>query len=155
MKNKIVTALLVGAMAVSLAACGSTGTTSGSSASVESTSESAYTGVSDQEYIEETLNLANNEDQEWTYDADADAWILSIVSAVAYPEIEDEQGVSVCVPGAYIKGIDTDGDGEADVTADSYSDAVKGSLVIDYDAEVTSSNGHNLATKQQQKVILK
>ena len=36
---------------------------------------------------------------------------MSIVSAVAYPELEDEQGVSVCVPGAYVKGIDTDGDG--------------------------------------------
>ncbi len=141
MKNKIVTAILIGTMAVSLAACGSAGTTATSSASVESTTASTFSGVSDQEYIEETLNLANNEDQEWTYDADAVAWILSVVSAVAYPEIEDEQGVSVCVPGAYVTGIDTDGDGEADVTADSYSDAVKGSLVIDYDAEVTSSNG--------------
>ncbi len=141
MKNKIVTAILIGAMAVSLAACDSAGTTATSSTSVEATTTSAYTGVSDQEYIEETLNLANNEDQEWTYDADADAWILSVVSAVAYPEIEDEQGVSVCVPGAYVTGIDTNGDSEADVTADSYSDAVKGSLVIDYEAEVTSSNG--------------
>ena len=143
MKRKIVAVLLASAMAASLAACGTTGSTSASSASAETATATAtaYTGVSDQEYIENTLNLANNEDQEWSYSADADAWVLSIVSAVAYPEIEDEQGVSVCVPGAYVTGIDTDGDGVADVTADSYSDAVKGSLVIDYDAEVTSTNG--------------
>lgn len=92
-------------------------------------------------YIEETLNLANNEEQEWTYSSEADAWVLSIVSAVAYPELPDQQGVSVCVPGAYVSGIDTDRDGTEDVTADTYTDAVSGSLVIDYDAEVTSTNG--------------
>ncbi len=99
------------------------------------------TVVSDKEYIEETLNLANNEDQEWSYTASADAWVLSVVSAVAYPELPDQQGVSVAVPGAYVTGIDTDGDGVADVTAETYSSAVKGSLVIDYEAEVVSSNG--------------
>lgn len=97
--------------------------------------------ASDKEYIEYTLNLANNEDQEWTYSEDTDSWALSIVSAVAWPEIEDQQGVSVCVPGAYVTGIDTDGDGEADVTGDTFTEAVKGSLVIDYEAEVTSTNG--------------
>lgn len=86
------------------------------------------------------LNLANNNEQEWTYSADNDAWTLSIVSAVAYPEIEDEEGVSVCVPGTYVTDIDTDSDGEADVTADNATDAVNGSLVIDYDAEITSTN---------------
>ncbi|MDO5422684.1 MAG: hypothetical protein Q4F41_03035 [Eubacteriales bacterium] len=106
--------------------------------------EEETAGVADAErkaYIEETLNLANNAEQEWTYSADADAWVLSIVSAVAYPELPDQQGVSVCVPGAYVTGIDTDGDGTADVTAETYTDAVGGSLVIDYDAEVTSTNG--------------
>ena len=93
------------------------------------------------DYIEKKLNLANNQDQEWTYLESADAWVLSVVSAVAYPEIPDQQGVSVCVPGAYVTGIDTDGDGKADVTADAYTDAIKGSLVIDYKAEVTSANG--------------
>lgn len=100
---------------------------------------SEETSSSDQEYIEETLNLANNEEQEWTYSSTSDAWVLSIVSAVAYPEIEDEEGVSVCVPGAYVSGIDTDGDGEVDV--ETSSEAVTGSLVIDYDATITSSNG--------------
>lgn len=67
--------------------------------------------------------------------------MLSVVSAVAYPEIEDQQGVSVCVPGTYVTGIDTDGDGTADVTGDDVTETVKGSLVIDYEAEITSTNG--------------
>ena len=92
-------------------------------------------------YIEETLDLTNNADQEWTYSDGADAWTLSVVSAVVYPELPDQQGLSVCVPGAYVAGIDTDGDGQPDVTAENASEAVKGSLVIDYDAEITSSGG--------------
>ncbi|MCD7750908.1 MAG: hypothetical protein LUI10_04100 [Lachnospiraceae bacterium] len=99
------------------------------------------TVVSDKEYIETTLNLANNTDYTWSYNSSADAWVMSIVSAVAYPEIEDEEGVSVCVPGPYVTGIDTDGDGTADVTSANYTEAVNGSLVIDYDAEITSTNG--------------
>ena len=78
----------------------------------------------------------------WTYSADADAWVMSIVSAVAYPELPDQQGVSVCVPGAYVTGIDTDGDGTADVTGEKAGEeAVSGSLIIDYEAEITSTNG--------------
>ncbi len=87
------------------------------------------------------LNLANNAEQSWTYDAGADCWTLSIVCAVTNPEIPDEQGVSVCVPGAYVKGVDTDGDKTADVAAADASGAVNGSLVIDYDATVVSTNG--------------
>nr|MCR5107691.1 hypothetical protein [Lachnospiraceae bacterium] len=75
--------------------------------------------------------------QEWSYDEENDAWILSVVTAVTKSVIEEEQGVSVCVPGAYVKGIDTDGDGKEDET----SGTVKGSLVIDLDASVTSTNG--------------
>ena len=86
-------------------------------------------------YIEETLNLANNEEQEWTYSSETNAWVLSIVSEVAYPELPDQQGVSVWVPGTYVSGIDTDGDGTEDVTADTYTDTVSGSLVIDYGQE--------------------
>lgn len=92
-------------------------------------------------YIEETLNLANNEAQEWTYLKDENAWVLSIVSAVAYPELPDQQGVSVCVPWQYVSGIDTDRDGEVDVTAATATEAVKGSLVINYEAKITSTNG--------------
>lgn len=109
--------------------------------SEEATSSLEATSEEERAYIEETLNLANNEEVTWTYDSDADAWIMSIVTAVAYAEIEDEEGVSVCIPGAYITGIDTDGDGVADVTADTYTEEVHGQLVIDYEAEVTSSNG--------------
>ena len=143
---------LTAMMCAAMGGCGSAaGTASGSTGSVTDTSASsgstadaasASTGASDRDYIEKTLNLANNSDQAWTYSSDADAWVMSIVSAVAYPEIEDEQGVSVCVPGAYVTGIDTDGDGTADVTADDAGeDAVSGSLVIDDDAEITSPNG--------------
>lgn len=92
-------------------------------------------------YIESILNLANNEDQEWNYDANADAWVLSVVSAVAHPELPDQEGVSVCTPGAYVTGIDTDGDGVADITAETCDSAVRGALVIDREAKVTSTNG--------------
>ncbi|MCR5417165.1 MAG: hypothetical protein K6E79_10245 [Pseudobutyrivibrio sp.] len=136
MKKRIVSLLMAATLATSMAACGTTDN------STSSQSESSSTEVSEEQaYIEEALNLANNTDVTWSYDSDADAWTMSIVSAVAYPEIEDEQGVSVCIPGAYITGIDTDGDGKADVTADSYTEAVNGTLVIDYDAEIVSSNG--------------
>ena len=97
--------------------------------------------ISDKEYIEETLNLANNDELTWTYTADADAWTMSIVTAVVNPELPEQQGVSVCVPGVYVTGVDTDGDGTADVTAENYSEAVNGVLVINYDAEITSTNG--------------
>lgn len=38
-------------------------------------------------YIEEALNLANNENQEWTYSENSDAWTLFVMSAVAYPKL--------------------------------------------------------------------
>jgi len=96
--------------------------------------------ASEKEAIEYALNLQNM-DQEWTYNSGSDAWTLSVVTAVTKPVIENEEGVSVCVPGAYVTGIDTNGDGTADVTAENTTDAVKGSLVIDYEATVTSTNG--------------
>ena len=96
--------------------------------------------VSEKETIEYALNLQHM-GQEWTYNSGSDAWTLSIVTAVTKPVIENEEGVSVCVPGAYVTGIDTDGDGTADVTSENATKAVKGSLVIDYEATVTSTNG--------------
>ena len=129
--KKILSALLVCALIATMCACSKSSDSGNSTASANSNAAE----------IETALNLANNENQEWTYNSNADAWTLSVVTAVVNPEIEDQQGVSVCVPGAYIKGIDTNGDGTEDVTADSASEAVKGSLVIDYDAEVTSTNG--------------
>ena len=73
--------------------------------------------------IESELNLDNISGQTWSYNANADARTLSSVTTVVNPEIEDEQGVSVCVPGAYVKGIDTDSDVTEDVTAESYSNS--------------------------------
>lgn len=115
--------------------------TSEPSASASAASSSSAAMVTDADSIESALDLSQNSSQEWTYDSSASAWTLSVVSAVQNPEIPDEQGVSVCVPGAYVKGIDTNGDGTADVTASSASSAVTGRLVIDYDASVTSTNG--------------
>lgn len=123
-------------MAMCLAGCQKNETADNSAKEVVT-----YEKTEAQKAIETALDLDNMDDQEWSYDSGSDAWTLSVVTAVTNPEIEDEQGVSVCVPGAYVKGIDTDKDGEADVTADSSSDAVKGSLVIDNDAKVTSTNG--------------
>lgn len=91
--------------------------------------------------IEEALDLSNNPEQEWTYSASSDAWVLSVVPAVVNPELPDQQGVSVCVPGAYVTGIDTDGDGSADRTAADGENAVQGALVMDYEAQITSPNG--------------
>ncbi len=140
---KRLTALLCAmAMIIGLAACGGGASTEESEPEAAASSESAAAEtLSEKETIEAALNLANNTEYTWSYDADADGWVMSIVSAVAYPEIEDEEGVSVCVPGGYVTGIDTDGDGEADVTAESYAQAVNGALVIDYDAQITSTNG--------------
>lgn len=138
MDLKKITALLLSlSLAAGLCACGQ----EASGKEVEETA-SAVSDAEEKAYIEETLNLANNADLTWTYNADADAWVMSIVSAVAYPELPDQQGVSVCVPGAYVTGIDTDGDGSADVTgAEAGEEAVSGTLVMDYEAEITSTNG--------------
>ncbi|MCD8218533.1 MAG: MSCRAMM family adhesin SdrC [Clostridiales bacterium] len=153
-RKKFIACTCVLAMTVSLAACGSASSdTETSVSSEESAAAGTQTTASDKEYIESALNLANNTDYTWSYDSGSDAWVMSIVSAVAYPEIEDEEGVSICVPGGYIAGIDTDGDGGADVTADSYSDAVNGALVIDYDAQITSTNGQ-VYTADSAPVIL-
>ncbi len=157
--KKIVSCLLMGIMMLSIAACGNSVDVTESSTEVSQTTVETISKESDSETtavsqstsavadtelkasIEETLNLANNEDQEWTYYADSDAWVLSIVSAVLNPELPDQQGVSVAVPGAYVTGIDTDGDGNEDITSATYTDAVKGSLIIDYNASITSTNG--------------
>ncbi|MCR4618956.1 MAG: hypothetical protein K5669_12320 [Lachnospiraceae bacterium] len=148
--KKIITMLLTGAMiGASLTGCAG-GSNNASESTVEESTENTNASDSDdtadntttasdvagKTETEEALNLANMS-AEWTYNEASDAWVMTSVTAVTNPEIEDEQGVSVCVPGAYVKGIDTDGDGEADAT----SGTANGNLVIDYDASVTSSNG--------------
>ena len=153
--KKVTAILLALTLVLGLAACGSSpGETtstdnSKSAATGDSTSETADSSQSqsadatvttaDSEgkaEIEAALNLANIK-PEWTYSENVDAWTMSIVTAVTNAELPDYQGVSVCVPGAYVKGVDTDGDGTADVTDGTGS----GNLVIDYDAAVTSTNG--------------
>ncbi len=102
----------------------------------------------DMKAIEEALDLSKM-NAEWTYsDTDA-AWTLSIVTAVTAPEIEDEQGVSVCVPAAYIEGIDTDGDGSADVT----DGTAQGVLIINEEAQISSSNGQTYSAKTAPVII--
>ena len=134
MKKYLITAIttLTITLMIVLGGCaGSTGGTGADSGSDNSTNK---------EEIEAALDLSNMS-AEWTYSSEADAWTMSSVTAVTNPEIEDEQGVSVCVPGAYVKGIDTDGDGTEDVTGDTATGSITGNLVIDYDAEITSTNG--------------
>ena len=145
--KKVMAILLALALVLGLAACG---TSSGETATNDdstpqaadsSQSQSADTTVitadsAEKADIESALNLANIK-PEWTYSENADAWTMAIVTAVTNAELPDYQGVSVCVPGAYVKGVDTDGDGTADVT----SGTALGNLVIDYDATVTSTNG--------------
>lgn len=92
--------------------------------------------AADKAAIEAALDLANIQ-PEWTYSDSADAWTMAVVTAVTNAELPDYQGVSVCVPGAYVKGVDSDGDGTADETGGTAS----GTLVIDYEAAVTSTNG--------------
>ena len=102
----------------------------------------------DHSEIENALDLKNM-DPEWTYSASSDAWTLSVVTAVTKPEIAEQQGVSVCVPGAYVKGIDTDADGEPDVTEGTAA----GTLVIDHDSQITSEYGQ-IYTADTAPVIL-
>ncbi len=75
------------------------------------------------EWIEYTLNL-DNQDHTWTYNQNSNTYTLSVVPAVAYPVLPDYEGVSVCVPGVYVKGLDT-----------------RGNLIIDYNAKFLNPNG--------------
>ena len=145
--KKVMAILLALTLVLGLAACGTssgettTNDNSTSQTADNSQSQSADTtviteGHAEKADIESALNLANIK-PEWTYSENADAWTMAIVAAVTNAELPDYQGVSVCVPGAYVKGVDTDGDGTADATSGTAS----GNLVIDYDATVTSTNG--------------
>lgn len=141
MRYRKILALLISCATI-LSLCSCVQTTESVSESETNDTATAVADAETKAYIEETLNLANNSEVTWTYNASADAWVMSIASTVAYPELPDQQGVSVCVPGAYVTGIDTDGDGTADVTGtESGEEAVSGSLVIDYEAQITSTNG--------------
>ncbi len=128
--KKPISLFLILMLILGLCACNSTS---------EEFSEDVSEEVSDNSEkaeIESALNLSNIK-PEWTYSENSDAWTMAIVTAVTNAELPDYQGVSVCVPGAYVKGVDTDGDGTADVTSGS----ADGTLVIDYDPSITSTNG--------------
>lgn len=168
--KKFVAMLLVLCMALSLTACGEAQSESVSGASVASTveevsalqpePEEAISSVeevqepaleeepiyepteeelSQRQAIEDALNLQNNQEATWVYASSTDSWTLSPVAAVVNPVLPEQQGVSVCVPGAYVLGLDTDGDGTADITA--ADGEYQGNLVINYEAEIQSSNG--------------
>lgn len=168
--KKFVAMLLVLCMALSLTACGEAQSESVSGTSVSSTveevsapqpeSEDAISSaeeaqepileeesiyepteeeLSQRQAIEDALNLQNNQEATWVYASDTDSWTLSPVAAVVNPVLPEQQGVSVCVPGAYVLGLDTDGDGTADITA--ADGEYQGNLVMDYEAEIHSSNG--------------
>ena len=113
----------------------------------------AQENKTDQSTIESTLNIANNDEITWSYDSQSDSWTMSVTSAVANPELPDYQGVSVNVPGAYVKGIDTDGDGTEDVTGETYSEEVNGQLVIDDAAEITNTNGQTYTASTAPVII--
>ena len=136
--KKVIIVLLALAIVMSLAACGTTSTENGTASTENGTTGTTVITAdsADKADIEAALNLANVK-PEWTYSDNADAWTMATVTSVTNAELPDYQGVSVCVPGAYVKGVDTNGDGAADVTSGSAS----GTLVIDYDAKVTSTNG--------------
>nr|MCR4655871.1 hypothetical protein [Lachnospiraceae bacterium] len=148
-KRKLTAVLMALVLVTSLCACSPGNETSGTDSEESSgTVVSSVDKTDEMTAIEEALNLANM-NAEWTYSDSADAWTLSIVTAVTNPEIEDEQGVSVCVPGAYVKGIDTNGDGSVDAT----SGTANGTLVIDYDASVTSTNGQVYTAKTAPVIV--
>jgi hypothetical protein len=75
------------------------------------------------EWIEYTLDL-DHQVHTWTYNETSKTYTLSVVSAVANPVLPDYEGVSVCVPGVYVKGLDTEGN-----------------LIIDYNAKFVNPNG--------------
>lgn len=167
MKRKQIMAIIISAsMSIGITACNGTsetasgtGTTPETAVSSETSSGTeTATGISptDEETrkeIEDTLNLANNREVTWSYDSSSDSWTMSVTCAVTNPELEDYQGVSVNVPGAYVEGIDTDGDGKPDVSADSYQDAVNGTLVMDETAEIENENGQTYTAKTAPVVI--
>jgi len=132
--RKLLALLLALSLVFSLSACGSSD--GGSDSGSDDSGSSSVSDSEDKESIESALNLANI-NPEWTYSESTDSWTMAVVTAVTDPELSDYQGVSVCVPGAYVKGVDTDGDGTEDAT----SGTVSGNLVIDYEAEITSTNG--------------
>ena len=144
-RKQIIAIITVTSMIMGLTACSVTG-------SSENVSE-PQADQTEQTDIESTLDISNNDEITWSYDSQSDSWTMSVTSAVANPELPDYQGVSVNVPGTYVKGIDTDGDGTEDVTVKSYSKEVNGQLVIDETAEITNANGQTYTASTAPVII--
>ena len=141
MKRKQITAMITTmTMVLGITACGA-GNVSAEQENKEQTE------------IESILNISNNDEITWSYDSQSDSWTMSVTCAVANPELPDYQGVSVNVPGAYVKGIDTDGDGTEDVTGKTYSEEVNGQLVIDDSAKITNANGQTYTASTAPVII--
>lgn len=141
MKRKQIITVIAVSMLIGFTACGS------------ENENAAQDNKEKQTEIESALNIADNDEITWTYDSQSDSWTMSVTSAVADPELPDYQGVSVNVPGAYVKGIDTDRDGIEDVTGQTYSEEVNGQLVIDDTAEITNVNGQTYAASTAPVII--
>ena len=103
--KKVNNVLLALAIVMSLAACGTTSTENGTASTENGTTGTTVITAdsADKADIEAALNLANVK-PEWTYSDNADAWTMATVTSVTNAELPDYQGVSVCVPGAYVKG---------------------------------------------------
>lgn len=141
MKRKQITAMITAmTMVLGITACGS-GNVSAEQENKEQTE------------IESTLNISNNDEITWSYDSQSDSWTMSVTCAVANPELPDYQGVSVNVPGAYVKGIDTNGDGKEDITGKTYSEEVNGRLVIDDSAKIANTNGQTYTASTAPVII--
>ena len=141
MKRKQITAIITAmTIVLGITACGSGNV-------------SAEQEKKEQTEIESILNISNNDEITWSYDSQSDSWTMSVTCAVANPELPDYQGVSVNVPGAYVKGIDTDGDGTEDITGKTYSEEVKGQLVIDDSAQITNENGQTYTASTAPVII--
>ena len=103
MKTKLTAILLTLAMALSLAACGSGGTTAGSVSTV-----SAKQGAVSAQEAESTLAKIDN--TAWQYDAEDDVYYQIGISYCANPADASYETLSVFVPGAYMTATDN-GDG--------------------------------------------
>lgn len=77
------------------------------------------------EEVETILNLKNAiEGGGYAWSAGSSVYTISYVTAVANPELEAYEGLSIAIPSAYVSGVDGDGN-----------------LIIDWDAEIISPNG--------------
>ncbi|NEG70432.1 hypothetical protein [Bifidobacterium choloepi] len=135
---------------------GAAGCDSGNDTASDTTSQTKETNVYDRDEndaevalattneerleIETRLNLRNIASQTWTYNASADAWVMSPVTTVIHPEIEDEQGVSIAVPGAYVKGIHRYSAAESSTDNSSSSASASGSTASNSASAADSSS---------------